>query len=336
MYILSAIITLGVLVLIHELGHFIMAKANGVKVEEFSIGMGPKLIGIKGKETEYLIKAVPFGGYVKMLGEEGSSTDSRAFNNKPAGGKLSIVAAGPFMNFILAIILFSIIGGIRGYNIPTIDKVIPHSPAEIAGIQGGDKIIKVNNKNVSTWEEVVNDINTAKEKKLSITYLRNGNQRTSSITPTFDSKEKRLIIGIYPVTITNPNIFQSIGYGFKESGFLIKETFVFFKTLFNGGLSMNDFGGPVTIIKISGEAAKAGFLNLIYIGAYLSIQFAIFNIIPFPALDGGYIFLFIYELLSGKKVNEQKVGYVNYVGFAILMTLMVLITIKDILYPLKL
>lgn len=124
MYILSAIITLGVLVLIHELGHFIMAKANGVKVEEFSIGMGPKLIGIKGKETEYLIKIVPFGGYIKMLGEEGGSTDSRAFNNKSAGSKLSIVAAGPFMNFILAIILFSAIGGIKGYNIPTIDKVI--------------------------------------------------------------------------------------------------------------------------------------------------------------------------------------------------------------------
>lgn len=336
MYILSAIITLGVLVLIHELGHFIMAKANGVKVEEFSIGMGPKLIGIKGKETEYLIKIVPFGGYIKMLGEEGGSTDSRAFNNKSAGSKLSIVAAGPFMNFILAIILFSAIGGIKGYNIPTIDKVIPNSPAEVAGIKSGDKIIKINNKSVGTWEEVVNDINTAKGAKLNIAYLRNGNQLVSSVTPKFDSTENRLIIGISPVAITNPNIFQSVGYGFKESGFLIKETFNFFKTLFHGGLSMNDFGGPVTIIKVSGEAAKAGFLNLIYIGAYLSIQFAIFNIIPFPALDGGYIFLFIYELLSGKKVNEQKIGYVNYIGFAILMTLMVLITIKDILYPLKL
>ena len=148
MYIIAAIIAFGVLIIIHELGHFILAKLNGVKVEEFSIGMGPKLFGIKGKETEYLIKLLPIGGYVKMLGDEGKSEDPKAFNNKSSARKLSIVAAGPIMNFILGIILFSIIASARGYLSPVVSKTLPGEPAAIAGIKSGDKITKANNSKI--------------------------------------------------------------------------------------------------------------------------------------------------------------------------------------------
>lgn len=335
MYILGAILAFSILVIVHEFGHFTLAKINGVKVEQFSVGMGPKIVGIKGKETEYLIKLLPIGGYVKMLGDEGKSTDDRAFNNKSPLRKLSIVSAGPIANLILAIVLFAIIGGIKGYNTPVIDKVIEDKPAATVGLKSGDKIIKINAKTIKTWDEVVSEISTMKGNSFKLTYLRADKQNEVTITPILDPVEKRLIIGIYPQYLKNPNLFQSISYGFTEAGFLIKQTFIFFKTLFHGGVSMNDFGGPVSIIKFSGEAAKAGILSLTFFGAYLSVQLAIFNIIPFPALDGGYILLFLYEIISGKKVDEEKIGLVNYIGFALLMTLMVLVTIKDILYPIK-
>lgn len=335
MYIIMAIIAFGVLIIIHELGHFTLAKLNGVKVEEFSIGMGPKLFGVKGKETTYLVKLLPIGGYVKMLGDEGESTDPRAFNNKRPLQKLSVVIAGPIMNFILGIVLFAFIAGIRGYLSPQVSKVVPNQPADVMGIKAGDKIVKVNGSKVLTWEDFVTGVYIANGKPIDITYTRGGETKTVKVAPVKDQTENRYIVGIYPTTVEKPTITQSITYGFIETNSLIKQTFSFFKTLFKGNASMNDVGGPLTIIKVSGAAAKAGVLSLMAFAAYISIQLAIFNIIPFPALDGGYIILFLFEIITGKKVDENKVGLINYVGFAILMTLMVLVTIKDILYPIK-
>lgn len=335
MYIIYAIIAFGILIMIHELGHFTLAKLNGIKVEEFAIGMGPKLFGIKGKETTYSIKLLPIGGYVKMLGDEGESTDPRAFNNKRPIQKLSVVVAGPIMNFILGIVLFAVIAGARGYLSPVVDKVVPSQPADVMGIKSGDKITKVNNSKISTWEDFVTVVYTANGSSLDITYVRDNNTNTVKVTPVKDVNENRYVVGIYPSSVENPTISQSIAYGFRETNSLIKQTFGFFKTLFKGKASVNDVGGPLTIIKVSGAAAKAGILSLTAFAAYISIQLAIFNIIPFPALDGGYILLFLFEIITGKKVDDNKVGVINYIGFAILMTLMVLVTIKDILYPIK-
>jgi len=297
--------------------------------------MGPKLFGIKGKETTYSIKILPIGGYVKMLGDEGESTDPRAFNNKRPIKKLSVVVAGPIMNLILGIVLFAIIAGVRGYLSPVVDKVVPNQPAEVMGIKSGDEIIKVNNSKISTWEDFVTVVYTANGSPLDITYIRNNNTNTVKVTPVKDVNENRYVVGIYPSAVQNPTLSQSIAYGFRETNSLIKQTFGFFKTLFKGKASVNDVGGPLTIIKVSGAAAKAGILSLTAFAAYISIQLAIFNIIPFPALDGGYILLFLFEIITGKKVDDNKVGFINYIGFAILMTLMVLVTIKDILYPIK-
>ncbi|MFL0195913.1 RIP metalloprotease RseP [Clostridium sp. WILCCON 0269] len=335
MYIIAAIIAFGVLIIIHELGHFILAKVNGVKVEEFSVGMGPKLFGIKGGETEYLIKLFPIGGYVKMLGDEGKSEDPRAFNNKSSIRKLSIVIAGPIMNFILGVVLFSIIASARGYLSPVVSRTLSGGPAAMAGIKAGDKITQVNNSKISTWEDFVTEIYTASGNSVNITYERQGGVNQVNVTPVKDEKENRYIVGIEGTQVNKPTLTQSVSYGFIETKSLIKQTVSFFKTLFKGKASMNDVGGPLTIIKISGAAAKAGILSLLAFSAYISIQLAIFNIIPFPALDGGYIFLFLFEIITGKKVDDNKVGILNYVGFAILMALMVLVTVKDIFYPIK-
>lgn len=335
MYIVLAILAFSVLIIVHELGHFLMAKANGVKVEEFSLGMGPKLFSIKGKETVYLIKALPIGGYVKMLGDEGESTDPRAFNFKSPLRKLSIVIAGPIMNLILGIILFAIVANARGYMSPIVDKVGENQPAAIMGIMPGDKIVKANKTKVTTWDDFVTAVYTSKGSPLDITLIRNTETKTLKVTPVMDEKEKRYIIGIYPTVIQNPSVGECVKYSVSQTQSLVKQTFTFFKGLFTGNVSKNDFGGPVTIIKFSGAAAKAGIVSLMAFSAYISIQLAIFNIIPFPALDGGYIFLFLFEIITGKKVDESKIGFVNYIGFALLMALMVVVTIKDILYPIK-
>ncbi|MGE5629405.1 MAG: RIP metalloprotease RseP [Solirubrobacterales bacterium] len=335
MYVIYAIIAFSVLIIVHELGHFTMAKLNNVMVEEFSLGMGPKLYGIQGKETKYLIKAFPIGGYVKMLGDEGASTDPRAFNNKKPIQKLSIVIAGPIMNLILGVILFAMVSGFKGYYTPVIDKLTDNGPAKTAGLLPGDKLLKINSTKILTWEDFATDVYTSNGKPVTITYSRNNKVSTMSITPVKDVEQNRYMVGIYPTEVTSPSIIQSINYGMNESVSLTKQTAGFFKTLFTGKASMNDFGGPVTIIKYSGAAAKAGIITLMSFSAYISIQLAIFNIIPFPALDGGYIFLYLFEIITGRKVDDNKVGIINYFGFAVLMMLMVIVTIKDIIYPIN-
>ncbi|AYD40065.1 RIP metalloprotease RseP [Clostridium fermenticellae] len=335
MYIIAAIIAFGLLILIHELGHFTLAKLNGVKVEEFAIGMGPKLFSINGKETVYSIRILPIGGYVKMLGEESESNDPRAFNNKTAWQKLSIVTAGPVMNILLGVLLFAIIASARGYVSSTVDKVVQNQPAAIMGLKSGDRIVKVNNSKVALGDDFVTELYTNGAKSVNVTYIRGGKEQNIKITPIRDKSENRYVVGIYFKTIENATFGQSVKYGLDETRSLIKQTFAFFKILFAGRASMNDFGGPVTIIKLSGAAARAGILSLIAFAAYITLQLGIFNLLPIPALDGGYILLFIFEIITGKKVSDNKVGVINYIGFALLMTIMVLVTIKDIFYPIK-
>lgn len=335
-YILGAVLAFSMLVIVHELGHFTLAKLNGVKVEEFSLGMGPRLFGIKGKETEYLVKAFPIGGYVKMLGEEEKVNDDRSFSSKSAGRRLSIIAAGPIMNFIFAIVLFSIIGSIRGFAVPVVDKVEQDKPAYTAGFMQGDKIVSINNKKITTWDDFSTEVYMTNGANLSIMIDRNGTTKVINVVPVMDKTENRYIVGIYPKVLENPGIGKSITYGFTQTGTIIKQTFGVLKTLVAGKASANDIGGPITIIKVSTKAAEAGIIPLMGFAAYLSVQLAIFNIIPFPALDGGWIFILLFEIITRKKIDDNKIGIVNYIGFAVLMALMLLVVMKDIFYPIKL
>jgi regulator of sigma E protease len=342
MYVALGLLALSVLIIVHELGHFTLAKINGVKVEEFSLGMGPKIFGIKGKETEYILKAFPIGGYVKMFGEQESSNDSRAFSSKSPERKLSIIAAGPLMNLITAILFFTIIASVKGFYVPVISSVEKNSPAEKAGIVAGDKIIEANDKKITNWEEFVylvsstnKDINSETVNPINITFVHNGSQISKSIIPMKNVEEKRFMIGVAPTVIDKPNLVQSVSYGLRQTGYIIKEVFSFLGNLFKGNVSKDDVGGPVTIIKISSEAARAGFIYLLQLSAFISVQLAIFNIIPFPSLDGGWIFILIYEIITRKKVDDQKVAVVNYIGFIFLMILMVLVVLKDIFMPIN-
>ncbi|MGH4122351.1 MAG: RIP metalloprotease RseP [Clostridium sp.] len=335
-YFIMAILAFSLLIIIHELGHFTMCKLNGVKVYEFSLGMGPKIFGIKGKETEYLIKAFPIGGYVKMEGEESASDDPRSFNNKTAAQKLSIVSAGAIMNIILAVVLFAIVGAAKGYILPIIGEVVPNSPAMQAGIKVGDEITKVNKVKVDRWDQALNEIFTSKGESMNIEIVRNSKAEKVTLVPVENVKEKRFMIGVAPSNVEKKlNFGESVSYGFSQTTGTAKQIFGFFGSVFKGQESIKDVGGPISIIKISGKAAQAGLPTLMFLTALLSVQLGILNIIPFPALDGGWIFILLFEIITGKKLDENKVGAVNNIGFMILMAFMVLIVIKDIVSPMK-
>ena len=335
-YFIMAILAFSLLIIVHELGHFMLAKLNGVKVHEFSLGMGPKLFGIKGKETEYLIKAFPIGGYVKMEGEDSKSEDPRSFANKTPAQKLSIVSAGAIMNLILAVVLFIIVGASEGYILPIIGQVVPNSPAMHAGIKVGDKITKINKAKIDRWDQALMEIYASKGESMNIDLVRNSKAEEITLKPVKDVKENRFIIGIVVSGVEKKlNFVESVNYGFNQTISTAKQTFGFFGSLFKGQVSANDVGGPISIIKISGKAAQAGLTKLMFFTALLSVQLGIFNIIPFPALDGGWIFMLLFEIISGKKLDENKVGTVNYIGFMILMALMVVVVIKDIVSPIK-
>ncbi len=335
-YFLMALLAFSVLIIGHEFGHFIMARVNGVKVLEFSLGMGPKLFSIKGKETEYLIKALPIGGYVKMYGEEDDVTvaDDRAFSNKTSFQKLTIVAAGPIMNFIIAILFFSLVGGIQGHSTNIVDKVVENSPAMEVGIKAGDKITEVNGKMVTTWEEFLTEIFTGEGKPVNMEIERDGQKIKFDLVPSYNEGKERFQVGIYS-KVVKPNFIESIKYGLNQTGSTIRQTFGFFGQLFKGKVSADDVGGPISIIKISGRAAQQGILTLLNIMALFSVQLAIFNVIPFPALDGGWIFLLLFQIITGKEVNKEKVATINYYGFLALMSLMVLVLLKDIINPIQ-
>lgn len=334
--ILMVVIAFSILVIIHELGHFTLAKLNGVKVEEFAIGMGPKLFGISGKETLYSFRAIPIGGYVRMLGEEEESSDERAFSNKSPAQRLSIVAAGPIMNFILAIVLFAAVSSLSGYLIPVVSKVIPQSPAMEAGIQSGDKILEVNDSKISTWDDFISQVAMTKGAPLKIIIQRNEEKKIIALTPVKDKETNTYMVGVASTVVEKPSIVQSIQYGIQKTGSTIKQTILSFGMIFKGKASKDDIGGPVTILRITWAVSKAGLINLVAFSAFISVQLGIFNLLPFPALDGFWIFVSLYQIITRKDVDKDKIGMINTIGFALLLLLMIVITIKDVLYPVKL
>ncbi|MCR3758542.1 RIP metalloprotease RseP [Clostridium felsineum] len=333
--IVIAILAFGVLILIHELGHFILAKLNDVKVEEFSIGMGPKLLGIQGKETQYSIRVLPIGGYVKMLGDETKSEDPRAFNNKSSGRRLSIVVAGPIMNLVLAAVLFCIVGTVQGIPLPTVAKPTANSPAQKIGIKAGDTIVKINNYSVHTWEDISFNMALNKGESINVALKRDGVLKKLTLKPEYNKKEKLYIMGIYPKIIEKPTIMQGAKYGASETVTMIKTVYLSLKMMVTGKASAKDVSGPVSIIKVTGAAANAGFIKLINFIAFISAQLGVMNLLPIPALDGGYVLLFLFQMITGKKVDDDKVGFINTIGFALLMLLMVVVTIKDLVYPIN-
>ncbi|AHM56623.1 putative zinc metalloprotease [Peptoclostridium acidaminophilum DSM 3953] len=327
MTIFIALVVFGVIVLFHEFGHFIVAKLCKVKVHEFAIGMGPKIASIKGKETDYSIRLLPLGGYVKMLGEDEDSEDENSFGKKSVLQRIGIIAAGPIMNFVLAILLFTVIFMLVGIPTTSIKETMKDYPAQSAGIIEGDKIIEIEGTKIEDWNQVTSIVGNSAGKSIEIKIQRAGKPMEYKVTPL--EQDGRGVIGILPSS--EKNLALSLKSSVERTGYILSQMMNFFATLVTGNVNTSDVVGPVGIINVVGEAARVGYLNVISLAAVISINLGLINLFPFPALDGSRILFLIIELARGKKIDPEKEGMIHFIGFALLMLLMVFITYKDII-----
>lgn len=331
MTIIIALLLFGVIVLIHEFGHFILAKKNGVTVHEFAVGMGPKLLGVEKNGTLYSLRLLPIGGFCAMEGEDEDSDKPGSFGRKSILQRASIIFAGPFFNLVLAVIFLIPVFIYIGSPTTTIDQVIDNSPAQAANLQKGDTIKEINGQEITSWNEFTEVITTSEGKELNVVVDRDNKSVKLSITPEIGED------GTYKVGVTclrNKNVINAIKESFVTTGQMIVQMVTFLKQMITGtvpGGFSNSVAGPVGVISIVSDAAKTGFINLLYLGSIISLNLGIINLVPFPALDGGRLFLLLIEALrGGKKINPDKEAMINMIGFCALMAFMVFITYSDV------
>ena len=325
---ISAIFIFLLVVVIHEGGHFSVAKLVGIKVNEFAIGMGPKLFQKRKGETLYTLRALPIGGYVKMEGEDEDSDDPRGFSKVSVWSRIAVVSAGAIMNFILAIVVLSIVAFSVGTPTTTIEEVLVDSPAMENGVLPGDKIISINGEDISEWNEIVETINSSKTSEtLNINVKRDDKIFSLQIKPVLDNE--RVVIGIVPMS--EKKFFKSIGAGFKDTWYLLKLMFNFIAMLFQGKVSTNDLAGPIGVISEIGNQAKMGFVNLLFMLGFININLGFFNLLPIPALDGSRIVFLLIEAIRGKPIDPKKEGFIHFLGFLFLISLMLIVTYKDLI-----
>lgn len=339
MSIIFAIIIFSLIILFHELGHFLVAKKCDVKVNEFCLGLGPTIFHFQKGETTYSLKLLPFGGACMMEGEDTDSTDSRAFNKKSVWQRFAIVAAGPVFNFIMAYVLSVILIGAIGYDAPVITGVMEGYSAEEQGMQAGDTIVSLNNYRVHFYQEVSVYSFFHPGDTMEVTYLRDGEKKTATITPKYNEEDGRYLLGITGnYAREKGNVIDTLCYGFYEMKYQIYTTFQSLKMLFTGQLSVNDMSGPVGIVKTIGDTYDASvssgafyvLMNMLNIAVLLSANLGVMNLLPLPALDGGRLVFYVVEAIRGKRIDEELEGRVHLIGFALLMVLMVVIMFNDI------
>lgn len=346
--IISFIVVLGVLVFVHELGHFLVAKRMGIKVERFSLGFPPKMIGKKVGDTEYCISWIPLGGYVKMAGEnpeeEKERWESYEFMGRPPWQRGLIIFAGPLMNFLLAIFVFWGVVFFSGkeivyYDKTTIGLVGKDSPAEKAGLKSGDQILSVNGVEVKNFMDMAEIIYKEVEKPVVLKWKR-GNEILEAQVITFkekvedeEGKPKEVgKIGVSPTyTIIRLNIFQSFLEGIGTTIFITVESVKFVVGLFTGAASLKNVGGPIFIARTAGETAKLGLASFFSFIALLSVNLSIINILPIPVLDGGHILFLGLEKIRGKPLSLKQRAIIQQIGLAFLLALIVYVSYNDVL-----
>lgn len=343
----SAILALGFLIFIHELGHFLVAKKSGVGVNTFSLGFGPKIFGFTKGETEYRLSAIPLGGYVRMVGEnpgeEVPEEDlKRSFSHKKVGPRLAIVAAGPLSNLVLAFVIYYLV--LLAWGIPTLTTMVGEvskgQPAAVAGIQKGDKVLAINGRQLGDWMDMVQIIQKSGGKPLNMLVDRQGRSLEFSINPKmavskdiFGEEHKVYRVGIIssPETTTRQvgpvQAIQQAAVSTYRAGELI---FVSVVKLIQRKVSMDNLGGPILITQAASKAAKHSLAALLDLTALISVNLAILNLLPIPALDGGHLFFFLIEAIRKKPVSAMVRERAQQAGMALLLLLMAFIFYNDI------
>jgi len=325
-----------ILIFSHELGHFIVAKRCGMKVDRFSLGFGPKLWGFKRGETEYVLSLLPLGGYVKIAGmEPGESDLEGGFRRQPWRRRVLVILAGSLSNYIVAVILFFLIFVIGFYTYDLEETIVGQvrkgSPAEQANILPGDRIIRVNERVVRSWEDLAECIQETQTSPLSLEIQREGRIFKVQVKPLFDPELNKKVIGISPRQVFKRyGPFAALSMGLERTFFITRLILLSVGWMIIGKVPVQ-LSGPVGIAKFVGESAKLGLIPLFSLSALLSVNLAVFNLFPIPALDGGRLLFLVIERVRGKALNLEKEEMVHYIGFIILLILILMITYQDIL-----
>ncbi len=324
------------LIIPHELGHFWAAKKCGMRVHRFSFGLGPKLWGFKKGETEYSISVLPLGGYVKIAGMEPKDRDlENGFYRKPLKNRILVLSAGSMMNYLVAIILFSLVFMVGFQTLSLKEAIVGEvkkdSPAALAFLLPGDKILKINGQEVKGWEEMALVIKDTRQTVLKLEVQRENKVFFIEVKPIFDPQLNKKIIGISPPQIfIQDSPLIALAKGVQRTLFITKLILTALGGMIVGKVPAQ-FAGPVGIAEIIGQSAKMGLIPLFSLTALLSINLGLFNLFPIPALDGGRLLFLAVEGIRGKAIDLEKEELVHYIGFVILIILILLITYQDIL-----
>lgn len=343
-YVIGFLMLLGVLIFVHEFGHFIVAKIAGVKVLKFSLGFPPTLIKRKWGETEYMLSWVPLGGYVKLLGEDPEQDEEippedkhRAFTSKPLFSRIAVIVAGPLFNYLLAFVLICA-GYLAGWPVlvSEVGKVLDNTPAMEAGLKAGDRIVAIDGQPVWRWDDMRSMIEQSPGRKLTLTVERDAQTVDVSVTPTLSDQKDMLgdqqgKIGVAPSGKSEQLGFAaSIREGGRFTLYLTKLVVVTLVKLVKGEISAKALSGPITIAQASGESFKAGAFSFIFLLSYISINLAIINLLPIPILDGGHLLFFLIEAVIRRPVTGKVREYAVQAGMVFIVFLMVLVFYNDI------
>ena len=350
-----SILIFALLVSVHEFGHFITAKLSGMYVEEFSIGMGPLLVSKRIGETRYTLRALPLGGYVRVLGEDIAEEErsgiepvhvpeERRYQNRPVWQRMIFAGAGSVMNMVTAVLIFSILFMAMGVAVPienpdtTISALVENGPADNAGVEPGDKFVAIDGQTIETWDEmnaIIMDAST--EDTLTVTVERENQQFDVQMQPVMSEDGSRVLLGIYGQTAERQAVgpIRAIGLGASATWDTTVMMVDVLKDLFTGQINIMDeeegLTGPVGIVQIIDQSAKAGWVYVFNLAALLSINLGVINLLPIPALDGCKLLFLLYEAVRGKPVAPEKEGMLNMIGFMLLMGLILVVTYKDIM-----
>ena len=337
---IAAIVIFSLLITIHEFGHFITSKIFGVKVHEFSIGMGPAILKWGKGETKYSIRLLPIGGYVKLEGEDEESDDEKALNNQPGWKKLIILVAGSFMNLLLGLIVAIIfVAPADDIGLPVIESFLEGSPAQEAGLEIGDRITEINGCNVHNLRHAqILMFIYGPDGSIEVDYKRDGKKYQAEITPgVYDGQ---YLLGFQGKVVDNTPL-RTIQHGYHEAVFTGKSIFIGIKRIFTGS-GMDEIAGPVGIVSVIGDAVDEtqnnlwdGIERLLYLLMNITISLGVMNLLPIPALDGGRVLFTLVEMITRKKIPPEKEGVIHLIGFGLLIALMIFATYGDIMRLIK-
>lgn len=329
--IIAALLLLSIFVLVHEYGHYKVGKLLGFGVVEFSIGMGPMLWGREKNGTLYAIRALPIGGMCRFYGEDEEIRDGKSFNAQKPWKRFLVILAGPVMNIAFALI-FAIVAltAYGDYGVAVNEIPSTSSPAYLAGLQPGDVLYAVNGERVR-YDNAVNKIIAIKENEAVITVVRDGEQLDFKVENIYDEEAGRNILGINLEYVRVPyTFFEAVAGSFPYVGSLIQDMFSFLGTVFTRGVQPNDVAGPIGVIGIIGTAVRVGFEMVLQLSVLISVNLAVMNLLPIPALDGGRLVFLVVEGIRKKRVPERVEGMVHFVGFILLIGLIILLSYNDI------